>query len=232
MSQHKLILECYHPASKSMEPYLYCDYLGTPGLSSETEGCGLAYQSDENIGRLGKLAGLYSRFRPIPQEEEHRIFVPHPAGESPSQMRERRLLRDESPETSTSASASEKSNLVEHNIHLDIDEPFSQLCVVTNLVRLGPRRGVFLNFVRVSDGVVRVKRNWLAKRAVASKMNQIESEEDKTLWMDNHHTVGLRVNVDERTWTRAVPVLMLRDEDPAVSYKVQYKGSLTSLVKT
>ena len=119
---------------------------------------------------------------------------------------------------------SENRALVTHNINLDIDEPFSQLCVVTNLVKLGPRRGVFLSFVGVSDGLARVKRDWLASMA------QIDAEKDpeaRTLWLDGGKSVGLRVRVQENSWRRTTrPVLLHRDEDPAVSYTLQYEGEM------
>ena len=54
--------------------------------------------------------------------------------------------------------------LVSHILNLDSHELFSQLCVVTNLVQLGPRRGVFYANVTIADGVVRILRKWLAQR--------------------------------------------------------------------
>ena len=217
MGDYKLILECFHPAMKNRDPYFYCDSLGTPGLSDTVEGQGLVYHDEENIGRLGKLGSLYSRFRAIKPEEEHRIFFRHPAGGHPGQS----SLSIVVPEVPSSSNHSE--GLVSHNINLDTDEPFSQLCVVTNLVKVGPRRGVFWSFVNVSDGLVRVMRDWLAKRAHPTGL---EDGNTRTLWLDNRRNVGLRVRVTEKKWRRAVPVLLHRDEDPAVSYFVEYEGKI------
>ncbi|MCJ1478531.1 hypothetical protein MMC13_007211 [Lambiella insularis] len=245
LKEHKLILECYHPSSKSTEPYLFCDYLGTPGLSDEKEGEGWAYDSSSSVGQIGRLGGLYSRFRPIRPEAEQRIFRPHPTGDVPGH-----------PGTSTtypsqnSLPFDEPESLVTHPINLDPHELFSQLCVVTNLVQLGPRRGVFYGFANVAEGVLRIWREWLASRAKAdetrarksanaplddlersveqsnpkSLLGSINAEdESRTLWIDSRRNVGIRVLVKERKWRREVPILLHRDEDPAVSYELEYE---------
>ena len=249
LTDYKLILECFHPASKNLNPYLYCDYLGTPGLSDTTQGQGLVYHAEENIGRLGKLGGLYSRFRPIRPEEEHRIFVRQPVGDdasggeglggggggvaapqessSPPPPYSFPSTINDSMGASRSSSGDGGGGLVSHNINLDTDERFSQLCVVTNLIKLGPRRGVFRSFVNVSEGLVRVMRDWLGKRAHALGA---EDGETRTLWLDAQENVGIRVRVTERSWRRAAPVLLHRDEDPAVSYLVEYEGERSMLL--
>ena len=82
LKEYRLILECYHPSTKWTEPYLFCTYLGTDGLSSKHEGEGSLYADCANAARLQKLSGLYSRFRPARPEEERHISRPHPAGGS------------------------------------------------------------------------------------------------------------------------------------------------------
>ena len=238
LTDHKLILECYHPSSKNTEPYLFCDYLGTPGLSSEKDGEGTAYEHSRSIGRLGILGGLYSRFRPIRPEAERRLFRPHPAGDPLGQQGVGASLPEVAPEIEGVPEA-----LVAHTVNLDSHELFSQLMVVTNLVRLGPRRGVFYSFVNIADGVVRIWREWLAERARSNKTssgnglggdivkevfiaenvdnNNIAS---RTLWVGNRKDVGIRVKIQEKTWRQNAPLLLLRDEDPAVSYSMEYEG--------
>ena len=230
----KLLLECYHPSSRNTEPYLFCDYLGTPGLSSEKDGEGSAYHASQPIGRLGKLSRLYSRFRPVRHEAEQRLFRPHPAGDVPG-----------NPGTSTYFPARPPSReetvepFVSHTVNLESHELFSQLMVVTNLVQLGPRRGVFYSFVNIADGVVRVWRAWLAERASSlfyPAVDEDETEQTRTmdekhtdmesrmLWVGNSKNVGIRVRVCEKTWRRNEPILLLHDEDPAVSYGIEYEG--------
>ena len=249
-----LILESYHPSSKNTEPYLFCDYLGTPGLSSVKKAEGTAYTSKDisKVGCLGKLGNLYSRFRPIKPEAEHRVFRSHIPGNIPRH-----------PGTSTVLSiqhdvpSSEFEALVSHVMNLDSHELFSQLCVVTNLVQLGPRRGVFYAFANVADGVVRIWRDWLAQRAgkdrgidgeVPHKFSgEVDNSKEqiwvpavveevdtgaRTLWVDKHKNVGIRVIIKQRNWRGDVPVILQSDEDPAVSYILEYEGWSTSPRRT
>ena len=58
---------------------------------------------------------------------------------------------------------------IEHVVHLDSHELFSQFCTIANLVTVGPRRGLFLSVVNVEDKVIRVWRAWLDERAQASR---------------------------------------------------------------
>ena len=243
LTDHKLILECYHPSSKNTEPYLFCDYLGTPGLSSKQDGEGTAYENSQSVGRLGILGGLYSRFRPIRPEAERRLFRSHPARDPPGQGVGASL-----PEVPPEIEFPE--TLVAHTVNLDSHELFSQLMVVTNLVRLGPRRGVFYSFVNIADGVVRIWREWLAERARLHKAKTLSGNEldedifeevsspknidnnDRTgctLWVGNRKDVGIRVRIQEKTWRRNTPLLLLRDEDPAVSYSMEYEGGYIHL---
>ena len=69
-------------------------------------------------------------------------------------------------------------------------------------------------------------RDWLGKRAHASEP---EDAETRILWLDNHRDVGLRVrDVRERTWPRPAPILMHRDEDPAVRFVIEFEGKVLS----
>ncbi|KAL2848802.1 hypothetical protein BJY01DRAFT_211331 [Aspergillus pseudoustus] len=64
LTEYKLILECFHPTSKLIEPHVFCTYLGTPGLSDKYEGEGSLYENIDTAQKLGRLGSLYSRFRP------------------------------------------------------------------------------------------------------------------------------------------------------------------------
>ena len=237
----KLILECYHPASKNSEPYLFCDYLSTPGLSSNREDEGTAYGDNSNVGYLGKLGGLYSRFRPTRSEAGQRAFHLHPAGNVPGHSGTSTRF----PDQQHSVNDGPKS-LVSHSVNLDSYELWSQLCVVTNLVQLGPRKGVFYGFVNIADSVVRIWRDWLAQRATIdargaenahafrndaeqpieqTKLSAGTDAEARTLWIDNRKNVGIQMRIKQRGWTRDTPVILHRDEDPAVSYTMEYEGS-------
>lgn len=191
LPDHELILECYHPSAKISTPYLHCDYLGTDGLAG--------YQEDEEKQlSFGQLHNLYSRFRPVVQEENRRPRTRYP---------------------SVSAVQPEDDDSASIKVSLDDGEMFSQLCTVTNLVKTGPRRGLFLSHVNINDGVVRVFRRWLAARATG------EEGTDPILWTDRNKTVGLKFrvheNVDERPaiWSET-------DEDLPVSYTLVYEEVL------
>lgn len=183
----------------------------------------------------------------------------HPAGGALPE----RALPSLPPEDEANVEESERDSkgyekeegLVAHLVSLDPGDSFSQLCVNTNLVKLGPRPGVFENLVNVSEGLVRIWRKWLADKATAVLLGgdtndrvqgvdvvqeeshkrigqkddaQGEPREERTLWLDNKTNIGLTVRVQEKKWRRMVPVLLHRDEEPAVSYKVEYEGMICS----
>ena len=218
LKDHKLILECFHPSTKLSTPYLFCDYLGTDGLSDRVEGEGALYDGIEKTGRLGKLSGLYSHFRPLRPEEDRKPLRPHPAGGC-------------APGPSNSLIERE-AEYVCQNLHLESHELFSQLCVITNLVKVGPKRGLFKSCVTIGEGIIRIFRPWLAERSIASKSTSKEAEDDehakKLQWADTAKHVGLQIKVVERDDINA-PVLVRRDEDRSVSYTLQYEGEFYSL---
>ncbi|MCJ1358988.1 MAG: hypothetical protein MMC33_008988 [Icmadophila ericetorum] len=159
------------------------------------------------------------------QDLEAAFVRSHPAGGAfPERNPATKLLKD----------------LVAHNVNLDTYELFSQLCVVAHLVELGPRRGIFYNIVNVTDGFVRIWRNWLKEKAENSNAgfpastdeqdsNQKSTllnkkSDERILWVDTQKNTGIRVRIKERNWRRDMPVLLRHDEDPAVSYTMEYEG--------
>jgi hypothetical protein len=121
-----------------------------------------------------------------------------------------------------SLSSSEKSDLVSQNIHLEAHELFSQLCTITNLVKVGPKRGLFLSCVNIGEGITRIWRDWLTEQTKGKVMNGEEGE-DNLLWADTEQHVGLRMRVDEKMDAPA-PILTSAGEEVAVSYTLQYEG--------
>lgn len=198
LPDHELILECYHPSAKISTPYLHCDYLGTDGLEGYTE------DEDKQL-TLSQMHNLYSRFRPVVQEENRRGRVRYPAA-------------------SGSAQAVEDELTASVTVHLDDGEMFSQLCAVTNLVKTGPRRGLFLSHVNVNDGVVRVFRRWLAARTAMGAEGA--SDQDPILWTDRHKTVGIKFRVQQDDIATGRSVLWADDDDPSVSYTLFYEELL------
>lgn len=200
LPDHELILECYHPCDKISTPYLHCDYLGTDGLSGYSE------DSDAQPA-FGQLHELYSRFRPVVQEQNRRGRARYPVAGS------------------SSAQAQADDDLTASiSVQLDEDELFSQLCAVTNLVKTGPRRGLFLSHVNLDDRVVRVFRGWLAARAAAGD-DGAEEEDDAILWTDRSKTVGLKFRVTKNADDGARPAILTREEEEnlPVSYNLVYE---------
>lgn len=62
-------------------------------------------------------------------------------------------------------------------ISLEDHELFSQLCAVVNLVRSGPRMGLFRSFVSMDESVVRVWKNWLGRRNIVDAASSCPSAE-------------------------------------------------------
>ena len=233
LEDRKLILECYHPSAQYTEPYLYCDYLGTPGLSDFIAGDGRIYHIAEDPGSGGTLRKLYSHFRPTRKDPEPYIFRSHPAGDTPgSRTNEAANLR----------SLSREADVVTQQVNLEAHELFSQLCFSADLVQVGPRRGVFLSNVNIVDRkYTRIWRHWLAERAKNERANDTDgkrtlpkgldeslekngSSAQSVLWVDQSKIAGLRLRVKERRWRRDTPILMRQDEDEAVSYILELEG--------
>ncbi|TKA54898.1 hypothetical protein B0A49_12483 [Cryomyces minteri] len=228
LTEHTLLLECYHPSAKLTQPPLYCTYLGTEGLAKpELDG-----DDDRAMGRLGFLNGLYSRFRPLRKE----------------------------PDTSSSGHYGTADELVTEIVSLEAGEGFTQHCVVTNLVKVGPRRGLFMSFIDIGDGVLRIWREWLAEQATLSPLqsptppsilddyasssscacpavedttkgqNSAENSprnDTRVLWVNNSSdSVGIKFRVKERRWRRDNPILFQSDDEVAVSYSIEYEELL------
>jgi hypothetical protein len=217
LKEHKLILQCFHPCAKLSTPYLFVDNLGI-GTCDQLGSDDNIFSCVEGSGTLGKLRGLYSHFRPLLPEEDHKI----------------RLRRRWVPDPPNSLS-DKQTEYVCQNIHLESHELFSQLCTVTNMVKEGPKRGLFFSCVNIGEGVIRVWRDWLTEQCASlakcrgfgpgSNTKEGEGQESSKplLWSDIGHHVGLRIRVLEREDV-PVPILVGPNEDTPVSYTLQFEG--------
>ena len=225
-TDRKLILECYHPSAQYTEPYLYCDYLGTPGLTDEIEDqAPIDEVADHQAAEKGTLGRLYSHFQPTRKDPEPKIYRSHPAGDVPGSRTSEVANRiREPPGRST----------VTQNVSLEAHELFTQLRFLVAVVQTGPRRGFFLSVENLIDKTQRIFRNWLAGRAEATEehktgasnsvTNEHGSGADGILWVNQNMVVGLRVRVEEREGKRNSPILYYKDEDQAVSYSLELEG--------
>lgn len=218
---HSLILECYHPSVRLTTPYLLCDYRGTDGLDypSALDGAACATEQDSYLSLAG-MRQAYSHFRPVPQENNRRARQRYP-------LRSPTAYAHSGPGERGSPGA-QHAELESHDVYLDEDESFTQLCTITNLMRVESGGGRFLSHMNVGDGVVRVWRDWLAAQAAAvtGKEKGADSK-DNILWADHHRHVGLRFRVSEKMDAHR-PLLVAQHEDPAVSYCLQYEGRYSS----
>ncbi|KAI1177917.1 F-box domain-containing protein, variant [Nemania sp. FL0916] len=194
----ELILECYHPSDRLSTPSLFCKYLATDGLSEDAD--------DSNVQDLNQL---YSRFQTYLGDENRRPRARRP--------------------TARVIEGTEKP-LIEvpsYDVNLEADELFTQLCAITNLVKIEPKRGLFLSIDNVTEGLIRVWREWLREQAGQSEADkqfegQIRPDDSSILWADASHDVGVRFRVLRKDEERT-PILFSPDEEPAVSYTLEYQ---------
>lgn len=237
LHSHSLLLECYHPSAKLTEPPYFCAYRGTDGLSlyEETE--------KTTTARLGEMRRMYSRFRPHRRELEDggRRVVRRP-GDIPGSRTYPGTTQDKF-----------KGDVVKQTVSLEGHELFTQLVAQTNLVKIGPYKGLFSAFVDVEEGVLRVWRHWLSemtaknggstpgvreedvaevgkgKEAVREVAEELFDPNDKRiLWVSMAKNTGIRFNIKERKLRRDAPILIRNDEDMPVSYDIEYDGETQS----
>jgi hypothetical protein len=136
-----------------------------------------------------------------------------------------------------------------HTIKLDEGELFGQFCAYSSLVRLGPRRGVFLStvpMVETGQGVIRVWREWLIQRAkslqeMESELGMTEALEEPNelsrsfttnaplvgkdpciLWTDYKRNVGIKVAVKSKDGKCYKDTLDL--DDVPLSFTIEIQG--------
>lgn len=152
LDSHSVLLECYHPSAKLTEPPYYCIYRATDGLTDYN-----VFTEDEKklASRLGDMRNMYSRFRPYRRELERggRRGI-WPPGDIPGSRTYPGTAQDRS-----------EGEAVKQILSLDGYELFTQLVSQSNLVKIGPRNGLFSSFVDVEEGVIRVWKTWLRDMA-------------------------------------------------------------------
>ncbi|KAF4464746.1 f-box containing [Fusarium albosuccineum] len=197
LPDNKLILECYHPSDQLYTPYLACNYQDTVVRDGPPV--------SDDAPKLADLRRLYASFKPVFAEENRR----------PRRIRAR-FTQAPLPEDADDDAATQ-------DIHLDDGELFSQLCAVANLVKEGPKRGLFISHVNIVDGVIRVFRNWLAEGA--SKQDSSSSGSENIVWVGHHNNVGIRFRVVPAA-SETMPLISGPDDDPPVHYTLVYEELL------
>ncbi|KAJ5081799.1 hypothetical protein NUU61_010063 [Penicillium alfredii] len=224
LREYQLLLECFHPSSKLTEPHVFCKHIGTDGLSDQDNELEI-----DPAQQLGRLTGLYSRFRPEARDEDKASRVPS-SGRTPH-------TGSGGVTSGSCANTNGTDTGVTREVNLEGFEDFSQLCVVVNLVQVMPGTSLLLSALNIEDGVIRLWREWLRKqcdwwKATAEQakeegsMAQIPQDWDDMLWVDQHKTVGLKMRVRAKAWNPAFPILMHhddRDEGAWVGYEVDLR---------
>lgn len=196
-------------------------------------------EDEGNIGaRLKKMRSLYSRFRPYRRELEDNGRRVRP-GDIPGSRTFPGTVQDKY-----------RGETVKQTLSLESHELFTQLVAQTNLVKIGPRHGLFTCFVEVEEGVLRVWKDWLEERAVngqqgnaataqevveeigkgkevVKEVDELDTNPDDAglLWVSPAANTGIRFNVKQRKFRRDVPILIRADEDMPVSYEIEYDGT-------
>jgi hypothetical protein len=186
---------------------------------------------------------MYSRFRPYRRElERGGRRVVRPPGDIPGSRTYPGTAQDRF-----------EGETVKQILSLDGHELFTQLVSQSNLVKIGPRNGLFSCFVEVEEGVMRVWRKWLKDVASQNETSSIDVEEqdlhtgkgkqaaraghtgktnvndESILWVSPLKNTGIRFNVKERKLRRDAPLLVKADEeDMPVSYEIEYDGKMPS----
>ena len=194
------------------------------------------------MGRLGELHNMYSCFRPHRRDLEAsgRRVMPRP-GDIPGSRTFPGMVQDKY-----------DGEAVRQTLGLEAHELFTQLVAQTNLVKIGPRNGLFTCFVGVEEGVLRVWREWLKDTSAKGQVkgtgvkhdnlvnsgkgivedpigerivDKVDLTDPRILWVSPLKNTGIRLNARERKLRRDTPILIRTDEDMPVTYIIEYDGT-------
>ncbi|KAL7928541.1 hypothetical protein V8C35DRAFT_230986 [Trichoderma chlorosporum] len=226
---NEVILECYHPSAKISTPYLACRYLGTASCDGPS--------INEQNPSFAHLRKMYSCFRPVIMEENRR-----------KRFRYGWSVQTLAGSTQLQIAAEDIIDETAHQeVFLDEGERFSQLCTVTNVVTHGAKPGIFTRHVNISEGVIRVFRDWLASMlsrqsarrpgasaslsasssshssaaagASIADASTFSSDDSRILWVDTAKDIGLRFKVTPGPETQGT----IFEDEPPVFYNLIYE---------
>ncbi|KAK0916653.1 hypothetical protein LTR91_023123 [Friedmanniomyces endolithicus] len=137
--------------------------------------------------------------------------------------------------------------IVTESVTVDAHDLFSQLTTQAYLGKRESTRGFLFSIQEVSEGTIRVWRDWLARQCESKKWtdgdtvivhhdtpvvpardwNEDPTKDPRILWVNTRDdNVGIRFRVLERTWERDRPLLYSSDVEVAVSYQVEFEEVL------
>lgn len=225
LAGHTLFLECHHPAARTPAGKLLCDALDTKGLQDLITGI---HDDDAYLGQVRQVFGLYTRFKPQRRQPEttfRRWVVP---GDIPGS----RTYQSSNP----SQASADPNAAVTQVVTIDAHEIFSQLSTLAYLDRREFTLGPIFHRRQVSEGHIRIWRNWLSDQCESKSWTDGEpiavyhdvptsptvkgkarsdsvtnplppSRDPSILWVDSRdENVGIKFRVKERIWRRNAPI--------------------------
>lgn len=247
LAGHTLFLECHHPAARTPGGKLSCH-------SRETDGLGdllAAIHDDESyIGQVKQVFKMYTPFTPQRRPSETTTIRWNVPGDIPGS----RTHPSSNPQVVYGP-----NDPVSYTITVDSQEVFSQLSCLAYLGRREFTQGMMFSIQQVSEGHIRVWRNWLSEQCETTTWTDGEpiaiyheapvsptakgkgrsdsvisyippSQDPGVLWVDSRdENVGIRFRVRERVWRRSAPVSYSSDVEAPVTYKVELEGTTSEL---
>lgn len=209
------------------------------------------YDDESYVGQVKRLFGLYSRFRPQRKEPEIRSTWRHPAVDIPGTRTFAATHRDRATNTA--------EDVVSETVTVDAHDLFTQLTTLAYLGKREPTRGLLFSIQTVSEGTLRVWREWLSKQCERKTWSDGEpiavhhdssssaagnaktrsdsvtgcsnpTEDSSVLWLHTRdNNLGIKFRVRERKWKRTAPILYASDIEVPVSYYIEFEGEFRKL---
>jgi len=217
LNSHKLYLECHPPSARSIAAKFFCTSLGTNGLQ---ESIGEAEAADGHLGQFHRMRSLFSSFRPQRKEPNVQGQSRIPSGD----VIESRSYRHPN---SGPAGQLGPPDIVSETVTVDASDLFTQLTAQAYLGKRERTRGLLFNVQEVTEGTVRVWRDWLSKRCEGRTWTDGEAiavhhdpptstDMSKGKTRDDSVTNAIDLTKDER-------ILWINTREPLVGIKMRVK---------
>lgn len=224
---------------------MHCAARGTDGLDELLLGL---HDEHDYVGHVKSTFGLYSRFQPQSRPPPFVRSWKHPAGDIPGSRTYRPPNEPAPPK--------DPDDIVSETVTVDAHDLFSQLQAFAYLGKREPTRGLLQSIQGVSEGTIRIWREWLSKQCESKRWSDGETiaihhdapaspidkgkgradsgiapfdptQDSSILWLNTRdNNLGIRLKVRERKWRRNAPVLFKSDIEVPVSYVVEFDGKL------
>ncbi|KAK3068593.1 hypothetical protein LTR53_013719 [Teratosphaeriaceae sp. CCFEE 6253] len=159
LAGHTLYLECHHPSARLTASKFFCTSLGTDGLP---ELLSFINGDEPELKNLQKAGSLYSRFRPLRREPDIRAAAMYPPGDIPGSRSFQRAV-------AAVSSILDPEDKVFDTVTVDAHDLFSQLTTLTYLGKREMTRDFLLSIHDISEGTIRVWRDWLSRQCESKK---------------------------------------------------------------